>query len=176
MDTYREKSRRIRQKGDSIAMNITKREDGTSLIEALIYCSLITIILNMAFIVYFESQSNHIQLQNFTTQIVRTLEIGEDWREDIRRASQQPTLTKDGALKITHAKLQTVYSFKNGILWKKKDGAEPIAVLRGIKSFRFVKDNRKFVQAWRCELELLPTGKTSKTRRVFTFESVNPQA
>ena len=157
-------------------MKILRREDGMSLIETLVYCSILTIILDLAFVVYFESQSNHNQLQNFTTQVVRTLEMGEDWREDVRKASQQPTLAKDGSLKITRAKSQTAYLFKEGTLWKKRDDAEPVAILRGLKSFRFVKDNRKFVQAWRCELELLPTGKTSKTRRAFTFEAAGPQS
>jgi hypothetical protein len=157
-------------------MKISRREDGTSLIEALIYCSILTIILNLAFIVYFESQSNHLRLQNFTTQMVQTLEMGEDWREDVRKASRLPILAKDGALKITQAKSQTIYSFNDGTLWRKKGDTEAIVVLRGIKSFRFVKDTRKFVQAWRCELELLPIGKASKTRRVFTFEAVSPKA
>lgn len=156
-------------------MRRLKQENGSSLIETLIYCSLLTLILDLSFIVYFQCQANHIQLQTFTNQMVRTLEIGEDWREDVRKASRLPTLAKDGSLKIAQARSQTIYSFSEGTLWRKKDSKEAIPVLRGIKSLQFVKDNRKFVQAWRCELELLPTGKASKTRRVFTFEAVSPK-
>ena len=145
---------------------------GFTLIEVLIYLSLMTIFIDLSYLVYLECQENHFRLQCFSNDTLHSMDIGERWREDVRKAIKSPILMKDGSLKILQQDNEIHYFFQNGTILRQQKKQEAVPILRGVKSSQWIQDQRKYVRAWRWEVELITLHKKSRIPPLFSFETI----
>ena len=153
---------------------------GCSLLECLVYMAALMVILAMLATVYYHADWNHRTLNRNAADIVRALQAGERWREDVRLASGplQPGPAGGGQeLSIPHTNGLVRYAFRDGGVWRQ---AAPAArwqeALAGVLSSRMEKENRRFVAAWRWELELKSRQKTARVKPRFSFEAATREA
>jgi Tfp pilus assembly protein FimT len=149
---------------------------GFTLIECVVYITLIVVVLGFATAIFFQSWDDSKALRRNADDIVRVLHAGDQWRNDMRAATGPVQLTNaDGAeqLRIPAITGEIVYTFSNGELHRQA-GADPISRvwLSNVKSSQMQSDLRQNVTAWRWELELKTAKRESLFRPLFTFETV----
>jgi hypothetical protein len=134
--------------------------------------TVLTVVMGLAFSAFYRCHANSRNLRRNTEDIVRTLNAGERWREDVRSAIREPELVgeKAGAvLQIPRRNDVVVYSFADGVIWR-NIGPQRTAFLKGVQNSVMQADARQQVRGWRWEVELASSKKTIPP--LFTFEAV----
>jgi len=151
------------------------RRGAFTLIECLVYLSVLIIVVGMAFTAYHQCQKNTVGLMRNAEDVIQVLKAGERWRQDIRTATSKPRLLGNDQLLIPQKSGEIIYSFSNGSVRRKASSpaTEP-EILRGVKSSRMKMDARKHLTSWRWELELAGRQKVVRVKPLFTFQSVVP--
>jgi prepilin-type N-terminal cleavage/methylation domain-containing protein len=149
---------------------------GFTLIECLVYMVVLAIVLGLASAAFYRCWDDNKAITHNGNDIVRTLKVGETWREDMRAATgpiQVTTTNSEQEMRIPRGNKQLIYSFANGEVRKQTDANRPwLVVLPKVKSSQMQIDKRQNVTAWRWEVELEATRKKTHTRPLFTFEAV----
>jgi type II secretory pathway component PulJ len=141
------------------------------LIECLVYLALLVVVLNLAFAAYNRCADNSKRLNRQVDDVVRVLQAGELWRDDIR-AALSITASED-SLRLVQSNATVDYVFESDSVWRRaKDGASLARFLPAVKSSRMEKDARREVTAWSWKVELLTRGAPGRFRPFFTFEAV----
>ena len=150
-------------------------EHGLTLIETLVFLAVFVVILTLGIWGYnrFEEQSR--RLRGVADDIARTVDAGERWREDIRRATGPIRYdASTGELGIPQAAGEVVYRFvENQIQRKAADQFVPL--LKNVKASSMQQMSRQHATSWRWEVELKPRGKNAKLKPLFQFEAVAPK-
>ena len=153
-----------------------RTERGMALLDCLAYLSLFALILGMAFVVFYRATENFQNLSRDAAGIVRALRAGEQWRQDVRLATNPPRLeTKDGeaVLHLTLPGGEGRYAFRDGTVFRQAlPNTNWIAVLPAVKSSLMQRQPRQYVTAWRWEVELQGRQKVARVRPMFTFQAV----
>ena len=150
---------------------------GFTLLECIVYCALLLLVSGLAFATYYRVTENNRDLRRNAADIVRTLQAGERWREDIRRASGPLQLTEAQAgqeLAIPQTNGVVKYAFRDGTVWRQA-GPRPEEALAGVVSSAMLKDVRQFVTAWRWEVQLKGRHHVARVTPLFTFEAVEKE-
>ena len=133
-------------------------------------------ILGLAFEAFFRVLGHSTQLERNVGDIVRALQVGERWREDVRAATGPLSLGREAeslTLRIPRGTGQITYAFRQGALSREETpGGGPVEVLGNVAGSVFHRDQRRHVAAWRWELELQGKQKVSRVRPLFTFQAV----
>jgi Tfp pilus assembly protein PilE len=141
------------------------------LIECLVYIALLFVVLDLAYAAYNRCAENSKRLNQNVDDVVRALQAGERWRDDIRAA-----LAIDSAedtLRLVQSNATVDYVFDGHAVWRRAGATAPLArFLPGVKSSRMEKDARREVTAWSWKVELLTRGAPERFRPFFTFEAV----
>ena len=148
-----------------------------TLIECIVYCGVLFLVLGLAFATYYRANENHRNLRRNAADIVRVLQAGERWREDIRRATGPIQLAGTGAaqeLTIPHTNGAVKYTFRQGSVWR-QTGPRTEEVLPNVAGSQMQNDPRQRVTAWRWEVELQSKKHVARVRPLFTFEAAAPQ-
>jgi hypothetical protein len=152
------------------------REQGILLIECLVYFSIWVLVMGLAGACFHRCLEYSKQLSRNAADIVRVLQVGERWREEVRLATGPLAVIEiEGteALRIPQQERDSVYVFRNGSVWRGTSTNERwIQVLPGVKKSTMQKEPRQQVVSWRWELELKGTQKAARVRPLFTFEAV----
>jgi len=150
---------------------------GILLIECLVYFSIWLVVMGLAFAAFYRCLDYSKALSRNAADIVRVLQAGERWREDIRRATgplEQFELEDEMALHIPHTAGETIYRFMKDGIWRSTGESAPeMKILSGVKSSRMLKDERERVVTWRWEVELKNAQKAARVRPLFSFQAVN---
>ncbi|MBA4148687.1 MAG: hypothetical protein H0X66_11285 [Verrucomicrobia bacterium] len=152
----------------------TKCQSGIMLIDTLVYIAVFIVVFTLAIFGYnrFEEQSR--RLRGVTEDIARTVNAGERWREDIRRASAEIQYNAEtGELRIPHNSSYVVYRFSENQI-QRKTTAQFVPLLKNVKVSLMEKMPRQHVTSWRWELELKTRGKNARLQPLFQFEAVAP--
>ena len=152
---------------------------GIMLFECLVYIALLFVVTGIAFAAFYSCWENSIRLRNNADDITHTLTVGEQWREDIRRATGPITLENqpDGQRLHVPTKLgDVIYAFTSGRVERKATLGGWIVLLPRVNASKMETDNRTHVKAWRWEVELSPVRAKARLHPLFTFESVPPAA
>jgi Tfp pilus assembly protein FimT len=150
-----------------------------TLIEALVYMSVLFVILGMGYVAMYRSMDASAGLRRSTDDIARALKAGERWREDIRDAAAPVRVENLGdngnILHVRQARTEVSYRFADNRVLRRTGQSAWLPVLENVKASTFVADQRSKTTAWRWELELqLYRKRTSRIPELFTFISVPP--
>lgn len=153
-----------------------RSQQGATLIECLVYISVLSVILSVAGVAYSRVLDHTYQLRRAAADIARTLDAGERWRADVRRTTAAPRLVQEGAMQalhLPHRDLEVVYFF-DGSNVLRRAGADAAwqPFLRNVKATRFVEEPRQRVTSWRWEVELATGRRPVRVRPLFTFTAV----
>jgi hypothetical protein len=146
---------------------------GVTLIECLVYISVLFVILAVAGVVYAQVLDHTRQLRRVSGDITRALDAGERWRADVRTATAAPRLVQEGVLEALHLPqrdAEVVYLFDgSNVVRRVGDDGVWQPFLPRVKAARFVADPRQHVTAWRWEVELLPGPRPARMPPLFSF-------
>lgn len=155
-----------------------RRRDGLFLIECLAYLFIFTLLLNVGLVAFYIFWDNSNALRATSGDIGRALQVGEQWRADIRAATGkiQIQTSPDGTLLVIPAGRGTiVYRFSGDTVYRQAAAGRPwTPILAGVKMSQMAGEDRNPVNAWRWDLELAPHHSKAKTKPLFTFEAVAP--
>ncbi len=149
---------------------------GYTLIECLVYIAALLVIMELAFAAYYRFELHNRRLTRNATDIVRALQAGERWRDDVRAAKGKLFWTEAGAdreLRIPQARGEVAYAFRQGAVWRRAAAVGPWnEFLPAVKASRMEAEPRTHVTAWRWELELQTTRDEVRVTPLFTFLAV----
>jgi type II secretory pathway component PulJ len=141
------------------------------LLECLVYIALLAVVMDLAYAAYYRCAENSQHLNQNVDDVVRALQAGEHWRDDIRAA--RAINESENALQLVQSNATVDYVFEGNALWRRAKAGDPLLrFLPGVKSSRMEKDARREVTAWRWQVELLTRGAPGRFRPFFAFEAV----
>ena len=149
---------------------------GVMLVEALVYISVLFVILAVAGAAYSRVLDQTRQLRRVAADIPRALDAGERWRADVRATVAPPRLVQEGPLQALHlpqGSFEVVYFFDGSIVVQRvgtNESWQP--VLPRVKASRFLEEHREQVTVWRWEVEVRPGPRPPKEAPLFTFLAV----
>lgn len=152
---------------------MSDRRQGFTLLEMMIYVAVVSVVMTVATLVYLACWDHALGVARNTTDIVRTLEAGERWREDVRRAPSAPALV-DGVLEVPADGGAVRYRHAADAVERRVGQGDWLPFLRGVAASRMVLDEGKEVSSWRWEIELKVRKRRTRVqmRPLFTFRSV----
>ena len=149
---------------------------GIMLVDCLMYIALLAVILTLTLAAFYRANENSRNLAQNAADIVRALNTGERWREDVRTATGPPRVVEDAKetlLQLPQAGGEVRYRLRNGIISRQTSGnTNWTDLLPNVKSSRMEPDPRRHVTAWRWELELQGRQKVARVKPLFTFQAV----
>lgn len=151
-----------------------RKNSGFMLIDCLAYLAGLVIVMGLAYGAYYRCVVTSNAMRRNATDIVKALQCGERWREDVRRATGDLSVTEANGrqtARIPQKSGAIIYVFENGTVKRSIDGKKWNAILPNVKASQIEKDERTQVVAWRWEVEL-NSRKDAKVRPLFTFQSV----
>jgi hypothetical protein len=141
------------------------------LMECLVYMALLVVVLGLAYGAYYRCAENSNRLNKNVDDMVRVLQLGERWREDVRTA--QAVTASEESLRLTQSNATVEYVFERNEVWRRAGAQAALTpFLGGVKASRMEKDERRHVTAWTWEVELAAREKAPRYRPLFTFEAV----
>lgn len=154
------------------------RRAGYLLTEALVYISVLFVVLGVGYFAVHRFIDHSVALRHYSDDINGAVNAGERWRADVR-SSAGITLTPDqsGArlVSLRSATNSIEYRFAEQTVFRRVNGGTWTRVLANVKQSRMESEKRGAVVAWRWELLLTPGTKTKAPPRVqplFTFLAV----
>ena len=149
---------------------------GIMLVDCLMYIALLAVILTLTLAAFYRTNENSKNLAQNAADIIRALNAGERWREDVRAATGPPRVEEDAKetlLQLPQAAGEVRYRLRDGIVARQTSGnTNWIDLLPNVKSSRMEPDPRRHVTAWRWELELQGRQKVARVKPLFTFHAV----
>ena len=73
----------------------------------------------MAFLAYYRATEHSRDLSRNAADIVRALNVGERWREDVRTATTPPFPDEDGGVRLPHDGGEITYAFRGGAVLRR---------------------------------------------------------
>jgi hypothetical protein len=148
---------------------------GYLLIEYLIYIAVLAVVMEVAFSAFYRFLNHSRDLARNTDEILRTMQVGELWRADIRAATAPPEVrSAEGvsACEITRTNGTVAYVFGDGAVWRQEASAPAKIVLPRVRASTMIHEQRQGITCWRWELELQTRHKVVRVRPLFTFQAV----
>lgn len=155
-----------------------QRRAGYLMNEALVYISLVFVLLGVGYAALYACMRNSVNLRRGAEDITSALQAGERWRADLRSAG--PNITAEAVegaqvLQWSAGRTNYEYAFYEGAVSRRVNGGPWVTLLREVKFSSMGPDQRPGVKAWRWDLELKTRAKYSRMRPLFTFLAV-PQS
>jgi Tfp pilus assembly protein PilE len=148
----------------------TRSRKGMLLMECLVYMALLFVVLGAAYAAYYRCAENSKRLYQNVDDIVRALQAGERWRDDIRTALA--VTASEDSLSLAQSNATVDYVFERNTVWRRAGAQAPLApFLGGVKASRMERDERHHITGWRWEVELAWREKSPRFRPFYTFEA-----
>jgi type II secretory pathway pseudopilin PulG len=155
--------------------NRPQRSRGITLIECLVYISVLGVVLGLGTTAFYACFNNMKALRRNADDITRTLTVGELWRRDIRAATQPVQFDLETqVLRIARGDTQVSYKFsETAVLRQAKADVPWVTILPNVQRSEMAADARAKLTAWRWDLELKPPCQAGVTLRPrFSFTAV----
>jgi hypothetical protein len=156
--------------------NSAARSRGVMLVDCLVYLGIFFMLSAVAFSAFYRCYDNMRAWRRNSEDIVRTLRVGELWRDDLRAATgpvRIETSETEQMLHIPHQGGEVLYLRSTGEVLRRANDRTPWAVvLPQVKTSQMQLDKREHVNVWRWEVELQSPRKTVRLRPLFTFLAV----
>jgi hypothetical protein len=155
---------------------------GYLLTEALVYIAIVFVMLGLGYTAMYRCVDSSIALRRNADDITSALHAGERWRADVRSATTQIRLEDtDGGplLRLAGPTGAIAYRYATNAIFRSAGAGPWVRLLPNVKASQMEADPRKYVAAWRWELELAThtqgSVKPGHVRPLFTFIAV-PEA
>ena len=156
----------------------TRQRAGFTLMEVLVYMGLLFLVLGMAYAAMYRSMDASTALRRNANDIIQTLKLGEQWRDDVRSVTapiHSDKINQQITLHLPHGQTEVEYRISTNTVSRRVGSEDWSVVLDHVKNSTFVSDQRQKVTAWRWELELQPSRKRiSRIQPLFTFVAAPP--
>ena len=147
-----------------------------ALIDCIAYLGLFGLILGMAFIAFYRAHDNTNHLALNTAELIRALNTGERWREDVRSSLTPPRLEEtsgESILALTSTNGTVRYLWRDGVILRQAaPNTNWVTWLPSVKNSVMQREARANVVAWRWEVELLSRKKVPQVRPLLSFQAV----
>lgn len=146
---------------------------GIMLVECLAYIAGLAVVMGLSYGAYYRCVTTSNGMRRNATDITEAMQCGERWREDVRRAEGNLSVTEADerqTMRIPRKSGAIIYVFENGAVKRSMDGKKWDSILINVKASQIKKEERKHVVAWRWELEL-DSRKDARMRPLFTFQA-----
>jgi hypothetical protein len=145
-----------------------------TLIECLVYISLVFVVLGLATVAFYSCFDNMRALRRNSDDITQALHAGELWRADVRAATKPVQFDSAGQrLRIPHQNGEVAYKFEESRLLRQASEESPwVVILSQVEHSQMQADARAKITAWQWELELKTLRKPATMRPLFTFTAV----
>ena len=150
-------------------MRRRSRTGGFTLLELMVYMGVLTIIMGVASVFYYGVMAQSRGVTRNVEDVIRAVQAGEKWREDVRSATAPPVLA-DGVLRVPRGDSETLYRFSDGQVERKRGEGTWEPFLLRVAASRVLPDKGKHVTAWRWEVELASRERAGM-RPLFTFKA-----
>lgn len=153
-----------------------RREGAFTLVEVLVYMSVLTVVMGLAFSAFYQCQTNSAHLQRNAQQIARVIRAGEQWRKDIRQSTGVLFQQQDGKplVRLPSSTGEAAYLFNGSNVLRRLPGKENwVIFLERVKNSEMRVDQRKNISVCSWELELLPAKANSRVKPLFSFMAVS---
>jgi len=152
------------------------RQRAYLLVKCLFFMAAWVVIASFAFRALFIFINGTTRLRDTGNDIVAAMNVGEQWRADVRAATGPivARLDQRGArLEIPQGDATIVYLQEwDELIRRQADGSRSVVVLKDVANTEFIRDKRGPVTAWRWELELKPNARRTNTKPLFSFLAV----
>jgi len=142
-----------------------------TILEMLLYIAIVNIVITVAFLSYYRCWDHTRDLMRQSSDVVRAMEAGERWRDDVRAATARPTLD-GGVLCIPQRGGEVRYRLAGQTVQRRLGGGGWTPALGGVAASRMVLDEGKHVRSWRWEVEVKAKKREVRVRPRFTFRAV----
>jgi hypothetical protein len=146
---------------------------GISLVEMLVYIACLTIFLSVISVAMWRLWTSHAQLNERASGLMKILNSGELWRDDVRGSESVPLLQQvngyEGVLLERNGR-KFDYRVVDGELHRVENGQVEI-LAKNIVSSKMMAETRNELIYLRWEVEVRLTGASGKTQ-AFTFMAV----
>ena len=153
-----------------------RRERGIMLVECIVYIGLVFVVLGLAYMVFERCEDLSIGMRRNGDDIMRALNAGELWRQDIRSARGEIKIESTGGeetLRIPQERGEVAYRLAGGELLRSVGETAPwVMLLPQVKTSHMQSDVRAHVTSWRWEIELGLSRRNARVRPLFTFQAV----
>jgi hypothetical protein len=160
-----------------LAAHARPREQGMMLIDCLAYIALLALILGLTFSAFYRTTENSRNLAGNAGDIVRALNAGERWREDLRASSGPPRSEEENGapiLRLPQAGGDVSYAFRDGAVFRRAlPNTNWTALLPAVAFSTMHAEPRSQVICWHWDIELKGRQKVARVRPVFSFVAVN---
>jgi type II secretory pathway component PulJ len=146
-----------------------------TMVEVLVYMSVLTVVLGLAFSAFYQCQEHSTHLHNNAQQIARALRAGEQWRRDIRQSGGMIVLTEGSntLVRLPSASGETAYAYTGSNVMRHLPGGRGWQLfLDRVKNSEMRLEKRNDISVCSWELELLPVKKNSRVKPLFSFMAV----
>ena len=145
-----------------------------TLIECLIYIAILGILFSLAITTFWKCYDYSRDLRRNSDDVVRAMQAGERWREDIRAAKQIEIADQDGSqvLRLSLSGGTIQYTFTDAKVWRDDGQHGKQVFLAGVKSSEAIQRKRDHVSGWTWEVELVTRHAAARVRPMFTFTAV----
>ena len=150
-------------------------QQGFFLEEALVYISVLLVLLGVGFSALYRSIDSSVGLRRNADDITSAIHAGERWRADVRAADSKAWLEKNSPEAILHlpsSNGEITYRSAPPAIYRRVGSGPWVCALTNVASSIMESDSRQNVIAWRWELELQHRAKGSYIRPLFTFLAV----
>lgn len=147
------------------------RRAGFTLLEVMTYTAVVGIVVTVAWLTYYACWDHSLGVLRNADDIVRTLEAGERWRDDVRSATAAPRLA-DGVLTIPRQGDAVRYRLDGESVQRQAGDGDWEPHLLGVAASRMVLDEGEHTRSWRWEVELKTRRRKARIRPLFTFRTV----
>ena len=150
------------------------RHSAYALIEALVYFSVVAVLMTVAYVALDRCIANSVALRRAADDIGNALRAGERWRADMRVSTHTRWEDIDGTqvLRLSTDQGEIQYRWELGALGRRVGNGPWTTILNRVKMISISPEAREHVRAWRCEMELEPRRKSARVQPLFTFYAV----
>jgi hypothetical protein len=155
-------------------------ERGIMLIECLAYFTLWFVVVGFAMSLFYHAMIRTTRIQRTADRIIAVLHVGEQWRADLRRATNPARFDQvtDGPeqLFLIPVDAGEVGYYFTGTNVLRRSGRDALwtEIMAGVHEFQLVQEKVGPVTTWRWELEFRPVSPSARMRPLFTFVGVAP--
>ncbi len=147
------------------------RRRGIMLIECLVYLALFAVVLGFAYGAWDRCVANSKRLNQNVDDVVRALQAGERWRDDVRAAKSVEISGESLRLAQSNSVIEYVFDGQS-VLRREKADAPLVKFLPRVKLSRMEADARSQVRAWSWIVELSVKPGADRFHPLFSFEAV----
>lgn len=148
--------------------------NGFLLAEVVGYMVVLFLVLGLALAAFYSGWENHRRLIRNTDEIIRAVEAGERWREDIRSATGPPILESSQVgqlLRIPTGENVVVYqAVSNTVVRSDSGGSSELLKVNSSEMSRGNPGASRIV--WQWEVELEAAAEAARVRPLFSFKAV----